>query len=784
MIKDLIANIVQQSAGSKTDSASNLQGSDQVAEEFKAVLAALNSEETSQDLTQVKKSDNKTQDLSIAETENQENIELEAVNASELENQQQVKIEEADIESQKVFGLENDANLSTKNDVTVKTEDSTLIVNTEENSVNIDKSSVPSNFIETELNSANFDKNSVPSNYIETESNTAESQNSQVENLKTQENAKLPTESNIVQNISSDDLATSETKVVQNDTAKLNENGQEAKPITGASETLKQNVDAVDRDIFRINNTSEESRTANQPVEIENSPAKTESRRDTVLNSEKTVSSNQAIPSENSQVKEVRPGNQVLANQQREISTEIGKSQSQQTDLESEVIKESPQFEKREQVVGLDSKSNTAVVEEKGNLQQSAANTESELQKKSSNESSLFSNSSDSTSLNKVAEGEIFKFGNGTNSLLDEPVKQTLYQSVNIEAEKIQKTEAQVPTITQSETSNSLSKKPASSLVDSTTILNSNQKTQTTNFETVSRANIQNNEVLVQVNQTAKEANPSDFSHTKNPELIQFIQNHKTEVIKPKEAKEQRFALSQTEQAETRLRLLVDSVRPEILSNREAPVGFITTHTLDEKIQFFNPTMTLSNDQEALLKEFMVESIQGKDQKAADQNTLGFLRLGELPIANSTARRSIINSFSNVLKQEMSSSLRQEEQWQKHSFKLDDGNNINMTTRNIDGVLQIKLVASNPELNRLLMSMEQEIKDHLKEELNLELDLQFTGNQNEEFSSVFGDSSDNKKQSWNQSGSGQNNEDQNKEDVRGLQPSIRSFGYNQMEWTA
>jgi len=289
----------------------------------------------------------------------------------------------------------------------------------------------------------------------------------------------------------------------------------------------------------------------------------------------------------------------------------------------------------------------------------------------------------------------------------------------------------------------------------------------------------------IQINRNQSQIVYSDFNELKNPELIQVIQQHTPEVIKPKEAKEQRFALKMTEQAETRLKLLVDTVRPEVLKNREAPVGFITTHAPDEKIQFNNATLSLSSDQEAMLNEFMFESIQGKDQKATESNSLGYFRLSELPILNTQARRSLVSSFSRVLKQEMSSSTqRQYEQWQKHSFKLDESNNIAMTTRNIDGVLQIKLAASNPELNRLLLSMEQEIKDHIKEELNLELDLQFQNNNQETFSDSMNSNSDETKKQLNRSQLSRPEAENTQEVVKGLQPSIRNFGYNQMEWTA
>jgi|GEM_PF-4073064 len=294
---------------------------------------------------------------------------------------------------------------------------------------------------------------------------------------------------------------------------------------------------------------------------------------------------------------------------------------------------------------------------------------------------------------------------------------------------------------------------------------------------------------LVQVNGQADQLIPTtttsanEFGNAKNPELIQVIQTHKAEVLKPKEINNQQFALSMSEQAETRLKLLVDSVRPEILPPREVPVGFISSHSMDEAFQFYNPELTLSVDQELMLKEFMTESIQGKEQKSTEQNLLGFMRLGELPVLNSTARRTLVSNFAKVLQQEVSTPVNQQEQWQKHSFKLDDGNNIDMTTRNIDGVLHIKLAASNPELNRLLQNMEQELKDHLKEELNLELDLQFE-NREEAFTNLMGDSSGESGSGMNNSTSDRSLEENDQDQNIGLQPSIRNFGYNQMEWTA
>ena len=186
-----------------------------------------------------------------------------------------------------------------------------------------------------------------------------------------------------------------------------------------------------------------------------------------------------------------------------------------------------------------------------------------------------------------------------------------------------------------------------------------------------------------------------------------------------------------------------------------------------------------------MLKELMLESFRGENQNVKETNLLGYLRLSELPIINASARRALTSNFAKILQQDMSASLKHNsEKWQKHSFRLEDGNNINMTSKNIDGILHIKLAASNPELNRLLMSMEQEIREHLKEELSLELDLQFENREQGAFSDALGNNSDEGNKNWNRKESEITDDNSNQRTVNSLESSIRNFGYNQMEWTA
>lgn len=294
-----------------------------------------------------------------------------------------------------------------------------------------------------------------------------------------------------------------------------------------------------------------------------------------------------------------------------------------------------------------------------------------------------------------------------------------------------------------------------------------------------------NPQTALQTNST--ETNfPLSFATTQSSEILQVIQQNKALAKVTKEVKSHRFALSKDEQAETRLKLLVDSVRPEILSSRELPADLITSTTTEvDHTGFQMVSGAITNEQELMLKELMVETTSGKEVKNSESNSFGFIRLNELPLMNTAARRSVVSSFGKVLQESVKTDqANKTEQWQKHTFKLEEGNSIDLTTRNIDGVLHIKLAASNPELNRLLQSMEQEIKDHLKEELNLELDLQFDQSKGENDAEGLqkGILSEKMKLAANQA-----RELQQGESVKtnsGLSPSIRSFGYNQMEWTA
>lgn len=116
--------------------------------------------------------------------------------------------------------------------------------------------------------------------------------------------------------------------------------------------------------------------------------------------------------------------------------------------------------------------------------------------------------------------------------------------------------------------------------------------------------------------------------------------------------------------------------------------------------------------------------------------------------------------------------------WTKHSFALEDGENVQISTRKLDGQLHIKVLASHNELQKVLLQQSGQIKDMLQKEYNIDVDFEFDGQQS------FGDqqSSD----SSHQSAKGQSISLQNlTQDVREEEELIipdRKMGFNNNEW--
>lgn len=184
-----------------------------------------------------------------------------------------------------------------------------------------------------------------------------------------------------------------------------------------------------------------------------------------------------------------------------------------------------------------------------------------------------------------------------------------------------------------------------------------------------------------------------------------------------------------------------------------------------------------------LWKEQITEYFESNEKSASEnQAAAAFARLGEIPVTNISVRKSFAQGISQAILSSTGSGKKGSEVWQKHNFILEDGKNIQVSARQADGVLQLKLSSSYTELNKLLMEHENEIRDLLENELELKIDLQMDGGGEGQLADFMGGSSERR------SGEGDSldlgslkTKEQPVEEV--VPKAVRKFGYNQMEWT-
>jgi hypothetical protein len=188
-----------------------------------------------------------------------------------------------------------------------------------------------------------------------------------------------------------------------------------------------------------------------------------------------------------------------------------------------------------------------------------------------------------------------------------------------------------------------------------------------------------------------------------------------------------------------------------------------------------------------LWKEQITEYFESKDKSSAEnQAAAAFARLGEVPVTNINVRRSFAQGLSQAIITAQGQGNKGADVWQKHNFVLEDGKNIQVSAREVDGVLQLKLSSSATELNKLLMEHEKEIRDLLENELELKIDLQMEGGGDNDAANFFGGST-----GQQSNGKGGNSpldlrslrRTEEKQVEKVVPQAVRKFGYNQNEWT-
>jgi len=188
-----------------------------------------------------------------------------------------------------------------------------------------------------------------------------------------------------------------------------------------------------------------------------------------------------------------------------------------------------------------------------------------------------------------------------------------------------------------------------------------------------------------------------------------------------------------------------------------------------------------------LWKEQITEYFESKDKSSAEnQAAAAFARLGDVPVTNINVRRSFAQGLSRAIITATGQGNKGADVWQKHNFVLEDGKNIQVSAREVDGVLQLKLSSSASELNKLLMEHEKEIRELLENELELKIDLQMDGGGDGNVADFFGGST-----GQHSSGKGGNSpldlgslrRTEEKQVEKVVPQAVRKFGYNQNEWT-
>lgn len=195
------------------------------------------------------------------------------------------------------------------------------------------------------------------------------------------------------------------------------------------------------------------------------------------------------------------------------------------------------------------------------------------------------------------------------------------------------------------------------------------------------------------------------------------------------------------------------------------------------------PDLNVKDQQMEWNQHVTESSVEVEDGKGVENRGSARMKLSQMPVSNISLRKKILPGLTQKVLNAAGNAKENSQNWQKHSFVLEDGKKIHLSARQGDGVLHLKLGSLQGELNKLLQQHQQEIREHLEQECGTEIDLQFENQEEQQMSEFLDDS--------RSPGEGQTRKRQLADDMLSskkvenvLIRSVRSFGYNQMEWTA
>jgi len=198
---------------------------------------------------------------------------------------------------------------------------------------------------------------------------------------------------------------------------------------------------------------------------------------------------------------------------------------------------------------------------------------------------------------------------------------------------------------------------------------------------------------------------------------------------------------------------------------------------------YFDDSASASDEEFEWKKYVVMQSSTGEyEEEEQNDEFTSISRLNHHPISNGDLRRDVMPALARFVQSAQESDRSKQSNWQNHRFTMDDGKNLKISVREVEGVMQLKLGTSSLELARLLQQHHQEIREHLEKECNIEIDFQLDSKNMDEFAEFFGESSPQNGSQREETSLHERTEPLRVEKV--VPQSVRSFGYNQMEWTA
>ena len=190
----------------------------------------------------------------------------------------------------------------------------------------------------------------------------------------------------------------------------------------------------------------------------------------------------------------------------------------------------------------------------------------------------------------------------------------------------------------------------------------------------------------------------------------------------------------------------------------------------------------LQIEEELESDQLVFEKIESDELKREEVRN-SFMRLNQMALSNASLRREVANGIARTVISSVPQGQSSSETWQKHQLVLEDGKKVQISARRIDGVLQLRLSSVHQELNKLIQTYQNEIREHLQKECETDVELQFEGKDQDGEPELFGDSDGRNKQSQGSLGEAAGDGEEKGGEDRSPRNS-RKFGAHQNEWTA